>query len=101
MYDSGGKKRKHAVMRKSVCLCKTISNTLSRCFMPFCFNIPCQFILLNLHILSFGLMTFGWFICMYSFSDGNIISDLPLFELHPSFSGMQLGRTKKKGWVYC
>ena len=33
---------------------------LSPYFTPFCFNAPCQYILLNLRPLIFGLTPFGW-----------------------------------------
>jgi hypothetical protein len=36
------------------------------CFMPFVFNVPCEFVpLLHFGCLIFGLMCFGWFISIY------------------------------------
>jgi len=57
----------------------------SICFTHFCFNASCQFTpLLNLYCLIFGLVSFGWLICVYlslCFSYGTLIFYLHVLDL--------------------
>ena len=67
------------------------------CFMPFCFNTPCQFTpIVTLHSLTFGLMSFGWFVCIYL--NLLFLGEYNLF-FTLSFSGRQLVGKIRTWWV--
>jgi hypothetical protein len=80
---------------------KWLSCAPSPCFMPFCYNISCQFTPLNLRYFIFGLTPFGWLhssMLTPYFSWGYDFLCAPS-SFMPSFSGMQLGHKTRAGCI--